>query len=189
MKSIITIELALLLIMILVKAVILLRNGITTFRVGKPDKNALALILIIGCFIYAAIAGSLGLPFPSFAGKTFWNIQILNLLAILICTISLIWVGITLVIFGNSFRIGIDEKTNEKLITTGTYAISRNPIFSAFIAFFFGVFLTYSNLITLTFLILLTIIVHRQIIQEEDFLKKHYKKEYEDYSAKVKRYF
>jgi len=189
MKSIITIELALLVIMIFVKSVILRRNGITALRVGKPDKNALALILIIGCFIYAALAGSLGFPFPSIAGKSFWNNQILNILAILICTVSLVWFGITLVIFGNSFRIGIDEKTNEKLITKGTFAISRNPIFVAFIAFFFGIFLTYSNLITLTFLVLLMIMVHRQIIKEEDFLKKHYKKEYEDYSAKVKRYF
>jgi len=188
MKSIITIELALLLIMILSKAVILRRNGITALRVGKPDKNALALILIIGCFIYSAIARTLSLPFPSIAGNSFWNIKILNLLAILICTVSLIWFGITLIIFGNSFRIGIDVKTKEKLITKGTFAISRNPIFIAFIAFFFGIFLTYSNLITLSFLILLMIMVHRQIIKEEDFLKKHYKKEYEDYSAKVKRY-
>jgi len=28
-----------------------------------------------------------------------------------------------------------------------------------------------------------------KIIKVEDFLKEHYKKEYEDYSAKVKRYF
>jgi len=188
MKHIITIELVVLLIMLLAKTVILRRNGIKTFSFGKPDKTALALIFTICCFVYATLAGTLNLPLPSIAGKPFWNIRLLNLLAILICTTALIWFGISLVIFGNSFRIGIDEKTNDKLITKGTFAISRNPIFTAFIAFFIGVFLMYSNLITLIFLLLLTIIVHIQIINEEKFLKNHYGKEYEDYCKKVRRY-
>ena len=174
--------------MILAKAVILRRNGITALKIEKPDKNALALILIISGFVYAALSGALGLPFPSIAGKLFWNVAVLNILAILICTISLIWFGITLIIFGNSFRIGIDEKTNDKLITAGTFAISRNHVFIAFITFFLGIFLIYSNMITLTFLILLIIVVHCQILREEKFLKNHYGKEYEDYCAKVKRY-
>jgi protein-S-isoprenylcysteine O-methyltransferase Ste14 len=174
--------------MILTKSLILRRNGITALSFGKPDKNALALIFIIACFVYATLAQTLGLPFPAIAGKPFWNIKILNILAILICTSSLIWFGITLIIFGNSFRIGIDEKTDNQLIKTGTFAISRNPVFLAFIVFFWGVFLTYPNMITLIFLFLLMIMVHRQIIKEEDFLKNHYGKEYEDYSKKVRRY-
>ena len=188
MKHTTTIELVILLIMILVKAIILHQNGIKALSFGKLDKTALVLIFIISCFIYAALAGALGLPFPSIAGKPFWNIIILNKLAILIRIVSLIWFGITLIVFGNSFRIGIDEKTNDKLITTGTFAISRNPIFLAFIAFFLGIFLTYSNIITLTFLILLVIITHCQILKEETFLKNHYGKEYADYCAKVRRY-
>ena len=188
MKYIVTIELALLLLMILAKTVILRRNGITTMKFGKPDKNALALIVIIACFVYAVSAGAMGFPFPTFTGKTFWNIQILNVSAIVICSISLIWFGITLITFGNSFRIGIDEKTNNKLITTGTFAISRNPVFLTFIVFFLGVFLTYSNMITLLFLLLLMMMAHRQILREEKFLKNHYGKEYEDYCTKVRRY-
>jgi len=188
MKYMITIELVILLIMILVKAVILRRNGIKVMSFGKPDKSALALIIIISCFVYATFAGVLGLPFPSVARKSFWNVQILNILAILICTVSLTWFGITLVIFGNSFRIGIDEKTKDQLITKGTFAISRNPVFVAFIAFFLGVFLSYSNIITLTFFILLTIMVHQQIIKEEKFLKKHFEEGYKEYCVKVRRY-
>jgi protein-S-isoprenylcysteine O-methyltransferase Ste14 len=188
MKYIITIELILLPIMILAKAVILRRNGIVALKFSKPDKNALTLIVIIAGFVYAASASALGLPFPAFAGKSFWNIHILSVLAIVISSISLIWFGMTLITFGNSFRIGIDEKTNNRLITTGTFAISRNPVFLAFIAFFLGVFLMYSNMITLTFLLLLMMMVHRQILKEEIFLKTYYGKEYEDYCAKVRRY-
>jgi protein-S-isoprenylcysteine O-methyltransferase Ste14 len=172
MKYMIYIELALLLLMIAAKTVMLRRNGIKAMKFSKPDKNAVALILIITCFVYAASAGVLGLPFPAFTGKPFWNIPILNVLAIVICTVSLIWFGITLITFGHSFRIGIDEKTNDKLITTGTFALSRNPVFLAFIVFFLGVFLTYSNMITLLFLLLLMMMAHRQILREEKFLKE-----------------
>ena len=188
MKHIITIELIILLIMILAKSVILRRNGIKALKFGSIDKNALMLILIIGCFVYAALSSVLNLPFPTIARKPFWSNTILNVIAILICTASLVWFGITLKIFGNSFRIGIDEKTDNKLIKNGTFALSRNPVFVAFIAFFIGFFLTYSNMITLTFLILLMIVVHIQILKEEIFLKKHYGKEYNDYFIKVKRY-
>jgi protein-S-isoprenylcysteine O-methyltransferase Ste14 len=188
MKSVITIELVLLLLMILVKAVILHRNGIKALNFGKPDKNAFVLMFIIACFAYAALAPALGLPLPSLVGKPFWNLDIINGLAVLICTVSLIWFGITLIGFGHSFRIGIDKKTKDKLITTGTFTFSRNPVFIAFIAFFLGVFLMYANIITLIFSLLLMIMIHRQIIEEEKFLKKHYEKEYEDYCKKVRRY-
>jgi len=140
------------------------------------------------CFVYAALSGVLGLPFPSLAGKAFWEINILTGLAVLICTASLIGLGMTLKTFGRSFRIGIDEKTNDKLITTGVFAFSRNPIYVAFIAFSLGVFLAFSNIVTLAFLLLLMIMVHRQILKEESFLKNHYGKEYEDYCVKVRRY-
>jgi protein-S-isoprenylcysteine O-methyltransferase Ste14 len=188
MKQITIIELAILLLMILVKAIILHQNGIKAMRLGKPDKNALALMIIIACFVYAALSGVLNLPFPAITGKPFWNSKILNIIAIPICTISLIWFGITLKTFGNSFRIGIDEKTNNQLITDGTFALSRNPVFLAFIVFFLGIFLTYSNLATMVFFVLLVIMVHRQILNEENFLKKHYGKEYEEYCKKVRRY-
>ena len=188
MNYVIIIELSILIVMILVKAVLLRRNGIAAFKIEKPDKNAIMLVFIIVCFVYAALSGALGLPFPSIAGRPFWQINIFRIFAVLICTVSLIWMGISLIIFGNSFRIGIDEKTNAQLIRSGTFAISRNPVFLAFITFFLGIFLMYSNMITLTFLILLVFMVHRQILREEKFLKNHYGKEYEDYCAKVKRY-
>ena len=188
MKQIIIIELVLLLLMILIKAIILHRNGIKAMRLRKPDKNALALIVIIAGFSYIALSGVLNLPFPAIAGKPFWDSKILTVIAIVICAADLIWIGITLKIFGDSFRIGIDEKTNHKLITNGTFAMTRNPVFIAFIDFFLGFFLAFPNMVTLAFLILLVVMVHRQILEEEAFLRKHYGQEYEDYCGKVRRY-
>ena len=188
MKYIIITESVILPIMISIKAVILHRNGIKAIRLVRPDKNISALVFMIFCFAYAMLSGVLNLPFPSAAVKPFWDIEILNVVAVMICTTSLIWFGITLKVFGNSFRIGIDEKTNNKLMTSGTFALSRNPVFIAFIGFFLGFFSAFSNMVTSAFLILLIIMIHIQILKEEIFLENHYGEEYKHYRKKVRRY-
>jgi len=112
----------------------------------------------------------------------------MDIIAIIICTISLIWFGLTLKIFGKSFRVGIDENTKENLIVNGTFSISRNPIYVGFLTFFAGIFIAYSNILTSVFLILFFIIIHRQILREEIFLKGHYGNVYNEYCKNVRRY-
>lgn len=188
MENVLILELAILIIMVLIRSAMLRKNGINAIVFGKTDKNDYILIPIILSFFYAILAPIFNLPFPIILENTFWNINILNWLAIIICTISLIWFAITLKIFGNSFRVGIDENTSDKLIKKGTFAFSRNPIYIAFITFFFGVFLSYPTIVTTLFLIFLIIMIHKQILREEKFLKSHYGKEYEEYYANVRRY-
>ncbi|MDR2500992.1 MAG: hypothetical protein LBD37_07940 [Treponema sp.] len=43
-------------------------------------------------------------------------------------------------------------------------------------------------MITISFLVILIITIHRQILREEKFLKKHYGNEYEEYCNQVRRY-
>ena len=187
-KHIIIIELIILALMIVIKAIILRLKGIKTIRTGRPDKNVLTLLIVIVCFVYASLSGVLNLPFPAFFNKPFWDSMIIDVIAILLCAVSLIWFGFTLIVFGNSFRIGIDETTTNQLITDGTFALSRNPVFITFIAFSIGFWLAFSTMVNLVFLVLLILMVHRQILKEETFLKKRYGKEYEDYCKKVRRY-
>jgi protein-S-isoprenylcysteine O-methyltransferase Ste14 len=118
----------------------------------------------------------------------FWRNNILTICAIAVCSVSLVWFGVTLKVFGKSFRVGIDTHTDEKLITNGTFSVSRNPIYLAFIIFFIGIFLSYPNIISSVFLVLIAITIHRQIVREEKFLKDHYGNEYEEYCKKVRRY-
>jgi protein-S-isoprenylcysteine O-methyltransferase Ste14 len=175
--------------MIIAKAVVLRRNGINALKFGRIGPDFFVPVMILACFLYATFSDVLGLPLPAVARKLFWNSTVIQGIAILICTASIIWFGITLQVFGRSFRIGIDEKTNNRLITSGTFALSRNPVFVAFIAFFLGIFLSFPNMITLVYLVLLVTGVHLQIIKEEKFLIKHYGKEYERYCKNVRRYF
>jgi len=189
LKIIPILELPLLIIMVMIRSMMLRRHGINAIVFGVTDKSDYIIIPIILFFFYGLLAAVINLPFPAILIRSFWEIRILHVLSIIICSISLIWFGFTLKIFGKSFRVGIDEKTQDKLITNGTFAISRNPIYAGFIAFFTGIFIAYSNILIFAFLVLLIITIHRQILREEMFLKNHYGEEYEEYCSTVRRYF
>jgi protein-S-isoprenylcysteine O-methyltransferase Ste14 len=187
-KYIPLLELPILIIMVLIRSMMLRRHGIKAIVFGVTDKTDFIIIPVVVFFFYGILSTFFNLPFPVILKNNFWNIDILNIIAIVICSISIIWFGITLKIFGKSFRVGIDENTDDKLITNGTFAISRNPIYTAFIFFFIGIFLTYSNILSSIFLVLLILTIHRQILREEKFLKSHYGAEYDEYCKKVRRY-
>ena len=188
MEYILIIELCILIAAVLIRSVILWKNGINAIVFGVTDKTDYILIPVVLSFFYALIAPIFNFPFPVILKNSFWNIDVLNWFAIVICTISLVWFIFTLKIFGDSFRVGIDEKTKDKLIVKGTFAFSRNPIYMGIIVFFFGFFLQYPTIVTGVFLIFMIIMTNRQILQEEKFLKSHYGEEYEEYSANVRRY-
>lgn len=97
----------------------------------------------------------------------------------------LLW---SLISFGWSFRVGIDTDRPDRLITSGIFAISRNPIYVAFAAVLVGQFLIFPNWILLVYMGAATWLSHRQILREEEYLKKHYGAEYANYCRRVRRY-
>jgi protein-S-isoprenylcysteine O-methyltransferase Ste14 len=93
-----------------------------------------------------------------------------------------------LVSFGRSFRVGIDTDRPDKLITTGVFAFSRNPIYVAFASILLGQFLIFPNWILLACIGAAAWLFHRQVVREEAYLKKHYGREYAEYCRRVRRY-
>ncbi len=91
--------------------------------------------------------------------------------------------------FEKSWRIGIDTNTSDKLITTGIFSYTRNPIFLFIIFYFIGTSLIYPTPVFISYALLAIFGIHRHIKKEERFLKKHYGQQYIDYTQKVKRYF
>jgi len=181
-------EFPILIVMVLIRAAMLRRHGIKALVFGATDKKDYLILPVVLLLFYALPASVIDLPFPGILINPLFETPALYALATMICTISLAWFGATLKTFGKSFRVGIDEKTNEKLITTGTFVLSRNPIYAGFIAFFVGILVAYSNIIIALFLLFLIVVIHRQIMREEAFLKIHYGTEYEEYCKKVRRY-
>jgi protein-S-isoprenylcysteine O-methyltransferase Ste14 len=84
--------------------------------------------------------------------------------------------------------VGIDPDTADKLVTSGIFAVSRNPIYVAFALVLIGQFLIFPNWILLVYFGAAVWLFNRQILREEEYLKKHYGAEYAEYCKKVRRY-
>jgi protein-S-isoprenylcysteine O-methyltransferase Ste14 len=97
----------------------------------------------------------------------------------------LLW---SLVSFGTSFRVGIDTNRPDKLVTTGIFALSRNPLYVAFWTVMLGQFLVLPNWILLVYLAVAAWLFHRQVLREEAFLSKQYGGQYAEYINRVRRY-
>ena len=170
------------------RALMLRKKGIRAIVFGETDKSDFLLVPILLVFLYAVLAGSFDLPMPRALARPFWRSAAAWWGGIAVCVLALAGFALTLRSFGDSFRVGIDEKHPDRLVTSGMFAVSRNPIYVSFLLFFLGIFLLYPNLVILCVLVLFSLAVHRQVLREEAFLRAHYGREYEEYCRRVRRY-
>ena len=101
--------------------------------------------------------------------------------------VSLIWTIVAQNHMEDSWRIGIDEENQTRLITTGLFSVSRNPIFLGMIVSLGGLFLSTPNALTLLFLIVGYILIQIQIRLEEEFLIRQHGEKYILYQQKTNR--
>ena len=106
-----------------------------------------------------------------------------------------VMIGILLIVFGlylwygTVFRAKVDDGIiNNKLVTTGVYALVRNPIYSAFMLFCTGALPVSGNVffypLFFFYWIFMTILMK---CTEEKWLKNLYGREYEEYCRRVNR--
>lgn len=86
------------------------------------------------------------------------------------------------------WRSGIDEAHTPRLITTGPYARSRNPLFLAVIGGQAGFFLALPSLFSLVCLIVGVVVLQRQARLEEDALSRSLGTSYTAYRNRVPRW-
>ncbi len=104
------------------------------------------------------------------------------------CAAGLLFLFWSLVSFGRSFRVGIDDEHPDKLVTAACSPWSRNPIYVAFWFILLGEFLVFPNWMLLVYLVAATWLFHRQVRREEAYLAQHYGAAYADYRRRVRRY-
>jgi len=81
-------------------------------------------------------------------------------------------------------------KKTSKIIDTGVFARSRNPIYLSFIIIQIGVGLWLAEPWIILFLpITYLLLTHAVILKEEAYLKRTFGKDYEDYLKRVRRWF
>jgi protein-S-isoprenylcysteine O-methyltransferase Ste14 len=89
---------------------------------------------------------------------------------------------------GESWRIGIDQHKPGPLVTTGLFAWSRNPIYTAMDMLIIGSFLIHGRVIYLIVGAAMLFLVHGIIRREERFLAARFGDAFHTYCTRVGRY-
>jgi protein-S-isoprenylcysteine O-methyltransferase Ste14 len=176
----------LLLGMVLTRVFLLRRTGTRAMHFGRIDKTDFLIPPFAFFYFYTVFAAAFNLP--NVSSQRFFRSEVISWVGVFLCFVGLVFLLLSLVSFGKSFRVGIDIEHPDKLVTTGVFAFSRNPIYVAFGFVLVGQFLVFSNWIMLVYLTAAIWLIHRQILREEEFLKKGYGQEYAEYCNRVRRY-
>ncbi len=171
---------------VLARVALLRRQGIRAIHFGRLDKKDFLIPPFAAFYFYTVFAAAFGWPAPS--TQEFFRSTALAWLGVAFCAAGLLLLLWSLVSFRQSFRIGIDVERPDKLITTGIFAFSRNPIYVAFLLVLAGEFLVFPNWILLVYFGAAAWLIHRQVLREEEYLRAHYGREYSEYCSRVRRY-
>jgi len=112
----------------------------------------------------------------------------LGLLMILVAFAITLYAVISFLTVGRGTPVPVDPP--RKLVITGLYKYTRNPIYLAYFLLFLGYFLAFGTVLLLGYFLSCTIFFYFYVVyHEEPVLKKRFGQEYEDYLRKVPRWF
>jgi protein-S-isoprenylcysteine O-methyltransferase Ste14 len=176
----------LLLAMVWMRILLMRRHGIKAVKFGSIDKKDFLILPFAFFYFYTVFAAAFNLPI--FSRQELLHSGTVSWVGVLLCVAGLLLLFLSLVSFGKSFRVGIDQDRPDKLVTTGVFALSRNPIYAAFGFVMLGQFLLFSNWILLVYMMAGVFLFHRQVLREEEYMRSHYGQEYSEYCDRVRRY-
>lgn len=169
------------------------RTGINPYKLGNSDTvhdfvgklfrlTLIASALIVLLFTFLEQFYGLLVPIP-------WlTLPALPMIGLALLVLALIWVLVAQVQMGDSWRIGIDEKSDSALIHKGLFGVSRNPIFLGMLVMLVGLLLILPTAATLAVTALGFVLIHIQVRLEETFLLEKYGGEYRMYQQHVRRW-
>jgi protein-S-isoprenylcysteine O-methyltransferase Ste14 len=168
------------------RVLLLRRTGTRAMHFGELDKTDFLIPPVALFYFYTVFAAAFGWPLVS--SHRFFQSTTTAWLGVGLCVGGVVILVASLVSFGTSFRIGIDVDQPGRLVTTGIFAVSRNPIYVGFFVFLVGQLLVFPNWVPLIYLVAATALFHRQVLREEQFMRQHYGQGYADYCSHVRRY-
>ena len=168
------------------------KQGIKVNNLGKKEKKAKKIIKIEITLKIFTILMFLVEVFSIIIDDNWYYIYespVLKIIGLMLILLGDVIFFLSVYYMKTSWRVGIDETRNDKLITNGIYRISRNPAFLGFDLTYLGLALVFPNPIMIIFTIILIWLFDDQIMIEEEYLERKYKEEYLEYKKKTKRYF
>ena len=173
--------------MVLARVWIMKRRGMRAMHFGRTDQKDFLIPPFALFYFYTVFAAAFG--WPEVSRRQVFSSEFVAWIGVVFCLGGVLLLAWSLVSFGRSFRVGIDTEQPDKLVTTGIFAVSRNPIYVAFGFVLMGEFLIFPNWILLLYLCGASWLIHRQVLLEENYLGPHYGEEYVEYCRRVRRYF
>lgn len=155
-----------------------------TLRQFRPEDFLIPPFALI--YFYTIFANAFN--WPTVSSQEFFHSETIAWIGVCLCLAGLLLFVWSLISFGRSFRVGIDTDNPDKLVKSGVFAFSRNPIYVAFWIVLLGEFLVFPNWILLVYLGAGSWLLHRQVLREEAYLRQYYGREYAEYTSRVRRY-
>ena len=151
--------------------------------IGRVFKLLFALVVLV-VFVYSFFPNAYRflMPIPWLGRSWIKDTGLILLIA------SLGWTIVAQAQMGESWRIGVDNEHRTKLVRTGVFLISRNPIFLGIMVTLLGLLLVIPNAITLMTFVLGVVLINIQVRLEEEYLRATHGDEYSLYMQRVRRW-
>lgn len=167
------------------KMIIQKKQSIKTNQVGTGNKTKkVAAVEIVMSIVNTLNVGAEVISVFLTPATFFWPVKVLG---IVLGMIAIIFFGRATVDMRSNWRVGIPEEKTD-IVTNGIYRFSRNPAFVGFDLLYISILLLSFNIPLLVISVWAIIMLHLQILQEEEWLSNTFGGEYEAYRSKVCRY-
>ena len=169
------------------------RTGVNPYKLGNSDTvhdfvgklfrlTLIATALIVFVFSFLERFYELLIPI------SWMDSSFLTVIGIALLIAAIVWVLVAQIQMGDSWRIGIDEKSESPLVQNGLFGVSRNPIFLGMLLMLVGMLLILPTAATLVITVLGFVLIHVQVRLEEAYLVEKYGEDYRKYQAHVRRW-
>ena len=147
-----------------------------------PNIQGNPLRIAVGLLVISYLIGEFILP-------KYHLLYVFKLLGILGLILSVIIFFLGFNIFKSYDENPVPTSATKRIIKTGIFAYTRNPIYLSFVIFFLGMFLVFENVMYFLSSVGLAIWLHNYVIKpEEYFLLKKFSDEYKRYKDAVNRW-
>ena len=147
-----------------------------------PKINSNPLRISVGALVISYLVGEFLLP----KYHLIYFIKLIGVLGLII-SITVFFAGFN--IFKSYSEDPSPSSTTNRIIKTGIFAYTRNPIYLSFVIFHLSMFFVFENVMYFLSAVCLSIWLHNYVIKlEEDYLIEKFPDEFSRYMQTVKRW-